>query len=119
MEVIKNFCDPSLLVLIIFRPTKGTIMEQCKIPSTDDVSTVVEKAKELFPEKDVSLGCIRPRARFREEIELAALKAGVTRMEIPSKNTLRYAKEMGYSIKKIHACCALPKELEKVAILNI
>jgi hypothetical protein len=119
LEVIKNFCDPSLLVLIIFRPTKGTILEQCKIPSADDVSTVVEKAKELFPEKDVSLGCIRPRARFREEIELAALKAGVTRMEIPSKNTLRCASEMGYSIKKIHACCALPKELEKVAILNI
>ena len=119
LEVIKNFCDPSLLVLIIFRPTKGTILEQCKIPSADDISTVVEKAKELFPEKDVSLGCIRPRARFREEIELAALKAGVTRMEIPSKNTLRCASEMGYSIKKIHACCALPKELEKVAILNI
>ncbi|MCJ2534128.1 MAG: radical SAM protein, partial [Candidatus Thermoplasmatota archaeon] len=119
LEVIKNFCDPSLLVLIIFRPTKGTILEQCKIPSADDVSTVVEKAKELFPDKDVSLGCIRPRAKFREEIELAALKAGVTRMEIPSKNTLRCASEMGYSIKKIHACCALPKELEKVAILNI
>lgn len=119
LEVIKNFCDPSLLVLIIFRPTKGTILEQCKIPSADDISTVVEKAKELFPDKDVSLGCIRPRARFREEIELAALKAGVTRMEIPSKNTLRCANEMGYTIKKIHACCALPKELEKVAILNI
>lgn len=119
LEVIKNFCDPSLLVLIIFRPTKGTILEQCKIPSVDDVSTVVEKAKELFPEKDVSLGCIRPRAKFREEIELAALRAGVTRMEIPSKNTLRCANEMGYTIKKIHACCALPKELEKVAILNI
>ena len=119
LEVIKNFCDPSLLVLIIFRPTKGTILEQCKISSADDVSTVVEKAKELFPDKDVSLGCIRPRAKFREEIELAALKAGVTRMEIPSKNTLRCASEMGYSIKKIHACCALPKELEKVAILNI
>ncbi len=119
LEVIKNFCDPSLLVLIIFRPTKGTVLEQCKIPSVDDVSTVVEKAKELFPEKDVSLGCIRPRAKFREEIELAALKAGVTRMEIPSKNTLQRASEMGYTIKKIHACCALPKELEKVAILNI
>ena len=119
LEVVKNFCDPSLLVLIIFRPTKGTILEQCKISSADDVSTVVEKAKELFPDKDVSLGCIRPRAKFREEIELAALKAGVTRMEIPSKNTLRCASEMGYTIKKIHACCALPKELEKVAILNI
>jgi len=116
LEMIKNFCDPSLLVLIIFRPTKGTVLEHCKIPSAGDVAIVVEKAKELFPDKDVSLGCIRPRAKFREEIELAALKAGVTRMEIPSKNTLKYAKEMGYTIKKIHACCALPEELECAAI---
>lgn len=116
LEMIKNFCDPSLLVLIIFRPTKGTVLEHCKIPSAEDVAIVVGKAKELFPDKDVSIGCIRPRAKCREEIELAALKAGVTRMEIPSKNTLTYAKEMGYTIKKIHACCALPEELESAAI---
>jgi uncharacterized radical SAM superfamily protein len=64
----------------------------------------------------VSLGCIRPRARFREEIEFAALKAGATRMEIPSKNTLKFAENMGYTIRTINACCALPKELEKQAI---
>ena len=116
LEMVKNFCDPSLLVLIIFRPTKGTILEHCKIPSVEDVETVVGKAKEMFPKKDVSLGCIRPRAKFREEIELAALKAGATRMEIPSKNTLKYAKEMGYTIKKINACCALPEEFESAAI---
>jgi len=116
LEMIRNFCDPSLLVLIIFRPTKGTVLEHCKIPSVEDVAIVVGKAKELFPDKDVSLGCIRPRAKCRGEIELAALKAGVTRMEIPSKNTLKYAKEMGYTIKKINACCALPEELESAAI---
>ncbi len=116
LEIIKDSCDPSLLVFIIFRPTKGTILEYGKISSTNDVSIVIEKAKELFPGKDVSLGCIRPRAKFREEIEYAALKAGVTRMEIPSKNTIEYAKKMGYTVKKIHACCALPEELESAAI---
>jgi len=116
LKMIKKYCDPSLLVLIIFRPTKGTILENCKIPSVEDIEIVVGKAKELFPKKDVSLGCIRPRSKFREEIELAALKAGVNRMEIPSKNTLKYAEEMGYTIKKINACCALPEEFEIGAI---
>ena len=116
LEIIRESCDPSLLVMIIFRPTKGTVMQNCKIPSTDDVAIVVQKAKELFPNKDISLGCIRPRAQYREEIELAALNAGVTRMEIPSKKTLEKAKENGYTIKKIEACCALPEELEHGAM---
>ncbi len=116
LKIIKESCNPSLLVMIIFRPTKGTVLENCKIPSISDISTVVKKAKEMFLYKDISLGCIRPRARYREEIELAALQAGVTRMEIPSKNTLKAAEDMGYTIRTINACCALPEELEDRAI---
>lgn len=116
LKIIKESCNPSLLVMIVFRPTKGTVLENCKIPSISDISTVVKKAKEMFPYNDISLGCIRPRARYREEIELAALQAGVTRMEIPSKNTLKAAEDMGYTIRTINACCALPEELEVRAI---
>jgi uncharacterized radical SAM superfamily protein len=117
LEIIKNYCDPALLVMIIFRPTKNTVLEHCKVPTPNDISTVVSKAKEMFPNKEISLGCIRPRAKYREEIELAALKAGVTRMEIPSRNTIQYAKQMGYLIKTFQACCALPKELEKQTLV--
>ena len=118
LEMIKESCGPSLLVMIIFRPTKGTVMQNCKIPSTNDVSIVVQKAKELFPDKDISLGCIRPRTQYREEIELAALNAGVTRMEIPSKKLLEQAKAKGFTIRRIDACCALPEELEHRAIMT-
>ncbi len=118
LKIIKKSCKPSLLVIIIFRPTKGTILENCKIPSIDDISKVIKKAKEFFPNKDISLGCMRPRTKWRNEIEFAALQSGVTRMEIPSKKTLKAAKEMGYTIRTINACCALPEELESRAILN-
>lgn len=118
LEIIKKSCNPALLVMIIFRPTKGTVMENCKIPSICNISIVVKKAKEIFPNKDISLGCIRPRTRCREEIELTTLQAGVTRMEIPLKNTVKAAKDMGYKIKTINACCALPEELENRAIIN-
>ena len=78
----------------------------------------IKEAKDVFPNKDLSLGCIRPRLRYREEIELVALENGVTRMEIPSKRTIETAKQMGYKIKTINACCALPEELEYRAITN-
>ena len=119
LELIKQYCSPSVLVMIVFRPTKGTVMEKCTIPSPDDVSVVVKKAKEVFSSVEVSLGCIRPRSKLREEIELAALKAGVTRMEIPSKKTLVAAREMGFTIKNVEACCALPKELETSMMIRI
>lgn len=112
LRIIKESCNPSLLVFIIFRPTKGTDLEKCDMPSIDDISSVMKYGKDMFPNKDISLGCIRPRLRLRNEIELAALNAGVTRMEIPSRATIDAAKKMGYTIKNINACCALPKELE-------
>ncbi len=118
LKIIKESCNPSLLVMIIFRPTKGTVLENCNIPLTSDIASVVKSAKDVFPNKDLSLGCIRPRLRYREEIELTALENGVTRMEIPSKKTIETAKQMGYKIKTINACCALPEELEYRAVIN-
>ena len=118
LKIIKESCNPSLIVMIIFRPTKGTVLENCNIPLTSDIASVVKAAKDVFPNKDLSLGCIRPRLKYREEIELTALENGVTRMEIPSKRTIETAKQMGYKIKTINACCALPEELEYRAITN-
>jgi hypothetical protein len=116
LEIIKNSCTPSSIVMIIFTPTTGTPLSNCKVPSLQDISSVIRKAKEMFPHRDISLGCMRPRLpRFRERVELTALNSGVTRIEIPSKRLLIYAKNKGYTIKNINACCALPEELEERA----
>jgi uncharacterized radical SAM superfamily protein len=104
--------------MIIFRPTKGTAMYSCPIPSPQDVAQIITQAKTRFPKKDISLGCMRPRSHERQIIETAALEAGVNRMEIPSKTTLEHAQSLGYSIKKIGACCALPQELEHHAVIS-
>jgi len=112
LKMIKNSCDPSVLVMIIFRPTKGTVLEKCEISNLEDISSVIKETKNKFPKKDVSLGCIRPRSKYRDEIEIIALDAGVTRMEIPSRKTIEIAKKRGYLIKNINACCALPEDLE-------
>jgi hypothetical protein len=108
LKMIKESCDPSVIIFIIFRPTKGTEMENFSPPSIGDISKVIKKARETFPNADLSLGCMRPRNLLREEIEIAALKNGVNRMVIPSKKTLDEAMKMGYEIKEIDGCCALP-----------
>jgi len=111
IKIIEESCDPSVLVMIVFRPTKNTVLEKCDSANINDISSVITETKKTFKKKDISLGCIRPRNKFRNEIELAALESGVSRMEIPSKKTLNTAKSKGYEIKRISACCALPEQL--------
>ena len=140
LEMLKEVCNPSTLVMLVLRPTPGTEMENLKAPDPEIVAAVVKKTRELFPGTEISLGCIRPRSGkvgtrnsevgsnshiplptshfIRDEIELAALKAGATRMEIPSRRTIEEARKMGYAIKRVDACCALPVEFESRALIR-
>ncbi|MBU4255941.1 MAG: radical SAM protein [Candidatus Thermoplasmatota archaeon] len=115
LELIKENIKPETVVIIVFRPTKNTVLQDLQPPSPEDVGSVVKKAKKLF-DVEISLGCMRPRNRFvRAEIEIEALKSGASRMEIPSKKTISYAKEKGYEIRRFDACCALPEKYEYLA----
>ena len=108
---------PHTIVVIVFSPTRGTPMADAPAPGPEAVANVVAEVKALFPAAEISLGCMRPRTRaLREAIELATLQAGVARMELPSQKTLRYARDAGYEIVSINACCALPITYEHVAV---
>jgi len=118
LELIKENIKPETVVIIVFRPTKNTVLQDLQPPSPEDVASVVKKAKGLF-DAEISLGCMRPRNRaVRAEIEIEALKSGVSRMELPSEKTISYAKEKGYEIKRLGACCALPEKYEYLAEVN-
>jgi uncharacterized radical SAM superfamily protein len=104
---------PEVIVIIVFSPTRDTAMAEVPPPSPEAVGGVIAHIKAQFPESELSLGCMRPRDKgLRTEIELAALEAGVTRMEIPSRETLRRAEAQGYEIRLFDACCALPSRFE-------
>lgn len=108
---------PHTIVVIVFSPTRGTPLADAPAPGPEAVANVVAEVKALFPEAEIALGCMRPRTRvLREAIELAALRVGVARMELPSQKTLRYARDAGYEIASFDACCALPTDLEPVAV---
>lgn len=104
---------PEVIVVIVFSPTRGTAMAAVPPPTPEAVGGVLARLGAMFPESELSLGCMRPRARgLRAAIERAALDAGVTRMELPSRETLRYARAQGYTVRAFDACCALPARFE-------
>ena len=108
---------PNVIVVIVFSPTRHTGMSDEAPPAPSMVADVIRNVSAMFPKAEISLGCMRPRDKgLREEIELAALDAGASRMELPSRKTLAYARERGYTIQGFDACCALPLAYEALAV---
>jgi len=108
--------DPSLIVLIaLIPPNKSKI--NFKAPKPADISKIIALTRIIFPDKEISLGCMRPRGKIREEIEKKAIKAGVNRIEMPSRKTLRWLKKThsDTKLKLFSSCCAVPNKYEKNA----
>ena len=111
--LLNKIIPPTVIVVIVFTPTKETPMENYSPPKTSIIGDVISKLHDKFPKTEISLGCMRPRERsIRTEIEIIALEAGIARIELPSRRTVQYAKMKGFDIKRFNACCALPQELE-------
>jgi uncharacterized radical SAM superfamily protein len=103
LETLNDFPFKKIVLNIICQ-TKGTAFEKTKIPPLVQIRDVMEKA---MKGREVALGCMRPRNWSIEEM---AIKIGVTHIAVPSKKTLRYAIENGYSIHELPICCGVPEE---------
>ena len=84
-------------------------MESSSVLSPVHLAQIIKRAHALFPQVDISLGCMRPRQR---SLEIQALHAGITRIANPSKSFLIYAQKKGYEIKTYAACCGIPSACE-------
>ncbi len=109
--------DPSLIVIIALIPPKFT-EELFETPNPIDIAKVIATLRFVFPHAELSLGCMRPRGNIKIEIEKYALRAGITRIEIPSKKSLVWLKDFDPQVKFkfISACCAIPQKFEKFAL---
>ena len=108
--------NPSLIVIIALIPPKGKAA-RFREPNPLEIAKVIAVVRFLFPQTEISLGCMRPKAGIRIEIEKYALKAGINRIELPSKKTLKWLKKSNPEIQFqfFSACCAIPEEFESQA----
>ncbi len=115
-RLLEGLAPPEVVTVIVFSPTRDTPMADAPPPTAQMVGDVIRRIKAAYPTTEIALGCMRPRTRgLRAAIEVAALDAGATRMELPSRETLALARERGYEIARFDACCGLPKALEPLA----
>jgi len=120
LESIKFIKDtllnPTLIVIIVLTPPKNSSID-FETPQPETIAKIIALIRFIFPHTEVSLGCMRPRGNIKLELEKYALKAGITRIEIPSKDTIKWLRKQNSEIqfKFFSACCAIPKKYEKYA----
>lgn len=104
IDFLRRFA-PALLSVVVFMP--HVAMKDVAPPPVEDVADVLEYARAKLPETELSLGCARPRGRYRYDLEEMALACGVTRMALWSDRALRAAKRLGLEPEYRYTCCSV------------
>ncbi len=93
--------------MIIFRPTAETAFSDCLPPPPEEVAYFIASARLMFPHTPLYLGCMRPGGRYREQVDVYALKAGVNKIVIPSPAARRQVIRLGLTVSLSEECCSL------------
>lgn len=95
------------LVFIVFTPSPGTRLEDSAPPPLEEVVDLLARARIIFPDVPIHMGCMRPGGRYRRELDLWALRCGVNRLVIPSREAVAEAESIGLTINYRNECCVL------------
>jgi len=93
------------LVFIVFIPTAGTRYADCQPPPIELVVNILTEARLRFPDKPLHLGCMRPRGKYRVQLDTLAVRAGFNKIVSPARGAVQLAKELGLSIVPGRECC--------------
>ncbi len=107
--------DPELVVILGLMPTPGTAMENVDPPSAEILARAITAAKLMCPEAGVALGCMRPRTG-KGRIEELAMRAGASRLVLPSRSTIETAEVEKFRVLHLDGCCSIPVGLEARAL---
>lgn len=98
---------PEAISFIVFRPTPGTVFANAPVPSLEETAAVLVEARLAFPRTPLYLGCMRPGGRYRGQLDLLAIRAGINKIVMPAAGARSAAAEMGLNIIDSEECCSL------------
>ena len=105
LKMISKY-NPSALIIIVFFPIKGTVMEKINPPPPRKVAEIIVQARFMMPNVPIILGCARPKGKHRAETDVLAVKAGVNGIAFPEEQAIRTALELGLQISFSPTCCS-------------
>jgi lipoyl synthase len=94
-------------VVVVIMPFRGTPMDKIEPPPPAQVAAFLGTARLRLPNLHASLGCARPRGRYRHEVDLLAVRAGVNSLALPSDAAMEYAANRGLEVVLCETCCSV------------
>lgn len=95
------------LIFNVLIPTPGTRYAQKQPLPVEEVIRFLARARVRFPDISLALGCMRPKGRYRQNLDEAAVALGLNRIVMPTPGARRLAGELGLRVIKGEECCAL------------
>jgi hypothetical protein len=82
-------------------------MEKVEPPAPEEVARLIVRARLLFPEHELFLGCARPIGKKHEILDSFALRAGVNGIAYPADGLAKEATELGLAPRFYPTCCSV------------
>ena len=103
---------PSQIVIVSYMPLAGIDTSGFSIPDEDDVEKIILYARQIMPGIPISLGCARQRGNTQMEIK--AIKAGISRMALPSDEAIDFAHSLGLTVHFQKTCCCIQERFNDI-----
>ncbi|MGI6663581.1 MAG: radical SAM protein [Bacillota bacterium] len=97
------------IIFIVFIPTENTAWQDYPPPTPEEVAGLIAWTRTRAPELDISLGCMRPRGKYRELLDPLAVRAGCDRIVLPHPRALREAEALGLTVIRKEECCSFDR----------
>lgn len=95
------------LIFNVFIPTPGTRYALKQPLPVEEVVRFLARARMRFPDIPLVLGCMRPKGKYRQILDEAAVALGLNRLVMPTPGARRLADELGLRVIRGEECCAL------------
>lgn len=102
LEKLRGF---DMLVFLVLIPTEGTAYADRQPPAVEDAIDLIADARLMFPDRTISLGCMRPHGEYRTRLDTLAVRAGVNRIVSPARQAMKLAEELGLQPDRRTECC--------------
>lgn len=94
-------------VVVVLMPKSGTPMALVEPPAPETVAEFIALARLRLPKLQASLGCARPRGRYRRQLDVLAVRAGINALALPSDPAIEEAQARGLELVHRETCCSL------------
>jgi len=101
LDVVRDY-DPYVTVVLVYRPTRGTPMNNVPPPGASSVVEFFSEARRRI-RGELSLGCMRPHSSKASLDYLLVERSLIDRIAVPHLNLRR-------KLRVCEACCSVPRE---------